>query len=340
MEIYLLFVGILFLMAYCAPASRGMTLGMAAFIFLISGLRYDVGFDYPAYYEWAKKGIDPYLAVGMEPLSRLMLEAVQPLGQPQLYFIWSSLIVVGLFAAAFLRRSRAPALSLFALFCMPMMFLVSMAIIRQYMAIALVFFAFCYFEKRFFICLGLMLLAGLFHYSAFLICAFYLGRRYLDREYSTFFYLAVLLLAPVLSSLLIKVVAPVLPFYASYLALGSDNGAKMIAMYYMIALLLLLLRRRLLQHVEISYFNAFLFGVAVYGLAGPVNEVVGRVAYYFLPYLCLLLPAVVKTLRPPQLSRLLVMTMLALLFFVQLYIASQNPDKDPYQPYRINTEMF
>lgn len=340
MDIYFLILSPLFLMAYSAPSNRNMALIMGVFVVLIFGLRYDVGFDFPSYYEWCKNGLDPYLKLSMEPFALWMINLVAETGIPQLFFMWTTLLIVGLFVAAFLRQSNAPALSLFAFFCMPLMFLMSLGIIRQYLAVAVVFFALSCFGRRFFVCMALMILAAMFHYSAFLICILYLGRRYLEREYSLAFYVTALLAAPIMSSFAIKIIGPLLPFYASYLDGGNSNGIKMIAMYYLIALLLLALRRQLLAKVELRYFNLFLFGVFVYGLAGLVNEVVGRIAYYFLPFLCLLLPAVVTSLRPPQLSRLLVMLLLSMLFFMQLYIASQNPVKDQYQPYTINTDMF
>ena len=340
MDIYFLILGPLFLLAYSAPCNRNVALMMGGYMFLVAGLRYDVGFDYPSYYEWCKNGLDPYLKLSMEPFSLWMINLVSETGVPQLFFVWTSLLIVGLFVAAFLRQSSAPALSLFTFFCMPMMYLVSLGIIRQYLAISMVFFALSCFGRRFFVCMALMILAAMFHYSAFLICILYLGRRFLECNYKTAFYVFVLLTAPILSSFVVKIIGPLLPFYTSYLDGGGSNGTKMIILYYTIALLLVAFRRHLLVHVEVRYFNLFLFGVFVYGLAGPVNEVVGRIAYYFLPFFCLLLPAVIRVLRPPELSRMLVMLLLSLLFFAQLYVASQDPNKDQYQPYSINTDML
>lgn len=341
MTTYFAFLAILFLLAHTGPSSRAHTWIMGLVIFLISGLRYDVGFDYVAYYDWCRNGLDPYLALSMEPVPRALIDGVTQTGMPQLFFIVTSALIIVPFVAAFSLRSAMPALSLFAFFCMPLMFLVSMAIIRQYLAISIIFFAITVYGRRFLPCMALLVLAVFFHYSALIVCFIYpVARRFADRSFSIPVIASVLLAAPILSSLLMKVVAPLLPFYASYVGTEGDSGGKMIILYYLLAGIVLLLRRKLQTHVETEYINWFLLGVFIFGAAAPVNEVVGRIAYYFLPFFALLVPGFAKVIKPAELSRLLILIVLSLLLFVQLHIASGNPEKDPYQPYQINTELF
>lgn len=339
MDVYLTFLSLLVVPAYALAKSRGAAWYMAGLIFLISALRHNVGFDYESYFEWARDGINPYLALTMEPLSKGMLELALYSGEPQSFFVLSSLIIVGLFAYSYIRCSPLPALSLLGFFCLPLLFLVSLAIVRQSMAAAVVFFALTVLEKRAKAALALLLLAGLLHYSAWVVVLVWPLLRWFERPVPTGWYLAALVSAPLMSSVLVGAVMPYLPHYVNYVQLDGDSGLKLILLYYLLAAGVLWLRYRGVA-LPPRPLNLFMLGVLLFGFAGPVNEVVGRIAYYFLPFAALLVPACIAPIRPVALARLLVVLGLSGLFLVQLLIAAQNPKKDPYQPYRLYPGWF
>jgi hypothetical protein len=339
MVIYLIFLIILAVPAFAAAHSKGAAWCMTGLLFLVSALRYNVGFDYETYFEWAKYGINPFLETTMEPLSKQMLGLSLYIGEPQSFFVLSSLIVVGLFAFSYIRCSTLPALSLFAFFCMPLLFLTSLGIVRQSMAAAVVFFALTVLEKRPKSALLLLLSAGLLHYSAWLFVLLWPFLRWFERPLATVWYVVAMAIAPLVSSILKTVISPYLPVYSNYFQNEGDTGLKLLLLYYLLASSILWFRYRGTA-ISSKHFNLFMLGVVLFGLVAPINEVIGRIAYYFFPFVGLLLPACIALVRPVALARLLAVSGLSCLFLVQLQVASQNPEKDPYQPYRLYPEWF
>lgn len=340
MTIYIIFFLALAIPALSLAHSRGAAWCMAGLIFLISALRYNVGWDYEAYFEWASRGIDPYLEQIMEPLSKVMLELAFHSGEPQSFFVMSSLIVVGIFAYSYIRCSPLPALSILAFFSSPLLFLVSLAIVRQSMAAAVVFFALTVLEKRHKLALVFLLLAGLLHFSAWFVVLIWPLLRWFDRPVPTIWYIVALVCAPLMSSMLAVVSRPYMPLsYSSYLQNDSVSGFKLILLYDLLAVFILFLRH-LGAPTPPRRLNFFMLGVVLLALLGGINEVVGRLAYYFLPFIALVLPNSIARIRPVVFTRLITLFVLAGLFFMQIYVAAQDPIKDPYQPYQLYPGWF
>lgn len=340
MTVYIIFFLMLAVPVLTMTHSRGAAWCMAGLIFLISALRYNVGWDYESYFEWASRGIDPYYELTMEPLSKAMLELALHSGEPQFFFVLSSLVVVGLFAYSYIRCSPQPTLSILGFFCLPLLFLVSLAIVRQSMAAAVVFFALTVLEKRQKSALIFLLLAGLLHYSAWLIILIWPFLQWFNRPVATIWYVLALVCGPLLSPILVGVFEPYVPlYYSSYLQNDGVSGLKLILLYNLLAVFALWLRH-LGAQIPPRHLNFFILGVVLFGFFGAINEVVGRLAYYLLPFIALLLPACIAPIRPVVLARVLTLLILAGLLFMQLYIAAQNPVKDPYQPYQLYPKWF
>jgi len=339
MEIYLAFLAVLFIPSFAFHGDKRAAWSMAVFIFFISAVRYDVGFDYEAYFYWAKNGVDDFYAIRLEPLSRGMLEVSFLSGEPQLFFVLSSLVIIGLFSYSFIFYSTAPTLSLLTFFCMPLLFLSSLGLVRQSMAGAVVFFALTVLEKRSILSLVAFMLAGLFHYSAWFMVLLWPFLRRFDRHVSVYWYFAALIFSPLLSWFMNFAVLSYLPFYSSYIQYDFQNGMKLLALYYGVAILVLWLRNMGVSMPNRA-LNYFMLGVVLFGVFGLINQVVGRIAYFFLPFIALLLPVCMTAFRPLILSRLLIIFLLFGMLILQLEIASTNPIKDPYQPFQIYEGWF
>jgi EpsG family len=334
MIIYLFFFSLLFFPAFVLARSRLAAWYMGGVIFLISALRYNVGFDYETYFLWASSGIDYYQASTMEPLSRMILEFALNSREPQLFFVLSSLIVVGLFSYSYIRCSQFPALSLLFFFSMPLLFLTSLGIIRQYMAVAVVFFALTVLRNRPKSVVAMFFLAGLLHYSAWIMILMWPFLRWFDRPIAIGWTLAALLSAPVLSFALTGILSQYLPLYNYYIQNDMDSGLKMIFFYYLLAVGILWMSYRGVDMPR-RYLNLFMFGVVLFGLLGSVNQVVGRLAYFFLPFIAILLPNCIALIKPALVVRFIAAFLMVGILILQLHIASTNPEKDPYQPYLI-----
>ncbi|WP_168426821.1 EpsG family protein [Limnobacter sp. SAORIC-690] len=307
---------------------------MAFLIFLISALRYNVGWDYETYFEWAFNGLNSYMEMSMEPLSKGMLDIALYSGEPQTFFVMSSAVVVGLFSYSYIRCSPLPTLSILGFFCLPLLFLVSLAIVRQSMAAAVVFFALTVLEKRHISALVLLLLAGLLHYSAWIALLFWPFLRWFERPVSTTWYVAAMAIGPMISTILVGIIEPYLLLYSGHLEKDGTSGLQLILLYYLFAFLILYLRH-CCATLPTRQLNFFMLGVVMLGTGGVINEVVGRLAYYFLPFAALLLPACIAKIKPHIYVRLLTLSTLGILLIMQIYIAGQNPEKDPYRPYQL-----
>jgi hypothetical protein len=325
--------------AYFFAYSRAAAWFMVGFIFLISALRYNVGFDYEVYFDWARLGIDSFSVLSIEPLSKEILDLALYSGEPQLFFVISSLIIVGLFGYSYIRSSQLPALSILAFFCLPLLFLVSLTVIRQSMAAAVVFYALTVHEDRKKSAFVLLLLSGLLHYSAWIMIPIWLLMDYFDRPLRTRWYLAALITAPIFSLVLLELVLPFVPFYFYYIEIEGGSGLKLVVLYYLLAFLVLWFHYRGVA-LPRRPLNYFMLGVLLFVATVPVNEVLGRIAYFFMPFGALLLPSCIAKIRPLALSRFLVVLLLGCLFLMQLFIASQHSIQDPYQPYLLYPEWF
>ncbi len=142
-------------------------------IFLISAIRYDVGTDYfyryvPDFNTILMGGDVLNLEIGFKILIKICLLFTKDV---QLLFVLTSLIIVFGLGYLIYKYSKKPALSLF-LFFAGSFFFQSLNVVRQYIAIVLIFsFYFSFLDKNYLKSALSIFLASLFHTTS-LICLF------------------------------------------------------------------------------------------------------------------------------------------------------------------------
>lgn len=334
---YLLLLMPVFLAALLFRRHARIYFATSLYITLIAGLRLNIGYDYPSYVAIYYLEIEPNL----EYLSDLIMQAARALGQSQYYFLLTSILTIGCITAGLWRYSRDPLLSFWAFLCMPYMFLISLGVIRQYTAIAFSFLLLSYFKRLGLLRLFPLLACTVFlHTSAFILLPFSLLWRLLARSLPAWFMLGSLPALYSLSNFVRNISTTELPFAQAYFGEG-DHGLKLYIFYVLILILLLAFRHRAaLDSNALRYLNLFYIGIALFSLTVALSEAAARISYFFLIFLTPLLPYYNNLFRPRQLARGVIIFFLFLLLFVQLFIASQNPEKDPYIPYQINTKLF
>lgn len=158
-------------------------LGIAAAmpLFLMAGLRYDVGTDY--FYTY--RPLFDAVAAGAGPADVypefgfwLLVKCIQLLGGGHIWvFLISSAVIVGFFFAGIYDLSEIPWYSV-ALFLLTECYFISLNGVRQFMGIAILFFAYRFIRKpcfwKFAIC---VVAASLFHMS----CLIFLPLYFLSR---------------------------------------------------------------------------------------------------------------------------------------------------------------
>lgn len=135
---YLVFTGLLWMVAISKQKEKGKIILMTIIVLLFSCLRYDIGYDYAGYKEIAQGlNLDEYNRE--ELFDRWIMDLSQTFNNYQLFFIISSFIIYIPLAWICYKKSCDPILSLVIYLCYPLFFVESMSAVRNFMAYSVVF---------------------------------------------------------------------------------------------------------------------------------------------------------------------------------------------------------
>lgn len=138
---------------------------------LVSALRYDVGTDYfyryvPDYNKIANGGSVDNLEIGFKLLVNLCILITKDY---QIIFVVTSVVIMTLFMYTIQRQSKNKALSV-TIFLLGGFFFQSLNILRQYMAIAIVFFSYRYLLKDKYPVFIISVVLAFFIHNASIVC--------------------------------------------------------------------------------------------------------------------------------------------------------------------------
>lgn len=336
---FLLFGYLLYIYHLELSVRLQLSLSFLAF-FAFSALRFNAGFDYPVYYELISTGaIDRF-----EPLSRVLM-GIASLTDPMVFFALSSALVVLFYYLAFDRYCSTYRLSLIGVFsflCLPMAFLDSLGVVRQFIAIAIFFYVASDIRRNLYVSLGLMLLAILFHAAIAILIPVVLLRRYLARLLNLPVYVLAWLAALALGSVVITRVSLWTGWYSYYLTQHvSGSGYKIYALMCAIFIYFLLNRRLIsAERNHVYLFNCFFLGLLLYSAAVPFGIHISRISWALLAVHPLLF-SVILTEKSTAIRVLFIGTCVAIMA-IFLVLAYRNPDRDPltqYEPFFIHDRV-
>lgn len=153
------------------PVNKNRKLGYGSYIgitiiILVSILRFDVGWDYPGYYETVYPSLDTYAIDRFEPFNKIICQLVSYTKWPPLLFIIYGLITYILVFSTL--RKYTDNLFLATLTYLAFFYTTSLGPIRQGVALAIVLYAYRYLvTKAYLKYIGAVVIAGMFHYTAF-----------------------------------------------------------------------------------------------------------------------------------------------------------------------------
>lgn len=264
-------------------------------IFIISGYRYYVGTDYSTYQNIfntikTTNKDDSITEIGYYILNKIIYGINQ---NPQMIFIVTSSIILGLIFFTIIKQCSRYELALY-LFITMFHFYASLNVIRQYIAIAITFFAVKYiFEKNFFRYLILVLLASTFHItSIIMIPIYFIVIRKMDiREYIYGAIIGLILLVGFEKLLILA--TDIFPRYEGYtesvlFTYGSTSG---VIIYGVIFLCILIYKDRLIEldNRNSVYIN-FIFLSVLVGILTTKGVLFARIAGFFNIYAILIIP--------------------------------------------------
>jgi hypothetical protein len=133
--------------------------------FVFSGFRYGVGWDYYNYANAIEFG--GYGVERMDYLPKQLAFFCSNHGFTQLFFVVTSFIIISFFFVMFFKESEDPAVSIFVFLCVPTFFLMSLTLVRYFLAVSAVFLSFYYgYKKKYVPYFGLLIVAFLCHRAA------------------------------------------------------------------------------------------------------------------------------------------------------------------------------
>lgn len=307
------------------------------FCFLLAAMRFDVGWDYVAYFDLIEKNHKYYDAqiARLEPFNQGLIFLSQYLNFTQLYFIVTSMIIYSSFYRTFKNYSSDFALSTLLFLSLPIFFFNSLSIIRQFVAVAIVLFAIPYIISRnwlrftFFILLALM-----FHKSAIVAIPLYF---LYGRKVHFYIYPILYITGFFSSSFLYLLVENILPQYLKFLDRSIGKGGDMILLLFQVLgffLLFFINKLKLNKKNNDFYFLSFFIGLFIWSSLAKFGHAGFRGSLYFVVFILLLLPNVITEIKQKGILKEISYLVCFFFFLLTLYLGQLNPKKDPNMPYR------
>ncbi|WP_182284650.1 EpsG family protein [Comamonas testosteroni] len=266
-------------------------------LLIFSALRVNVGFDYWNYVDLINGVQD---SDRIERFSKLFIDISNYLEEPQIFFILNSFIFVFFMSWGLKKFNSLDGVSLFVFLTFPLLFLRSLDIVRQYTAMAIVFFASSLlvgdisWRKRVKYIIYSFIGVG-FHFPAILLVfinfffSFEKLRKFFFGILNFYNFLIFSAIAYLMSSYVINYISSLgfEGYYFSYFENLSDNAGLKIFLFYelLIAALIFVMKKLKIESEQQKFSCVMLFsGGVIYAFLSPYGEHLGRIFAYFLPY--------------------------------------------------------
>lgn len=306
-------------------------------LFIISAFRGDFTTDYKSYtrlfYLYNQYDFFDVLKVtDIESGYKLLSRSVGVFTDNEMYlFMVVSFIILICFYSQFKKHSTYMWLSVL-MFVIIGSYYSSFNIIRQILAVAIIFAGSKFlYERRFFKYLLVVILASLFHSTALIMIAFYfiLNFRFNFRSIFLIFcgsFFVMLFLNNIVSFFQRN-------FYTSYVegAYGMEGASFKIAIIPMALLIFSLFNYKkidLSNTIQRIWLNAVIFN-AFFSILGTKVFMINRVSHFFSSYTLLLIPLLFSKIKTKEL-RVVLIIILVFFLIIYHYIVYKNTDFDPY----------
>lgn len=294
---------------------------------IVACIRFDVGWDYPNYYNALDEVFLPTL-MRFEPLSLVICLPSLLTGNPFLFFIISGIIIYPLTFYAFKQNSASPAISLIVY--VGLFYLISCSIVRQAIAVSICLYAYKYLvQKSFYKYLFFIAIATLFHYSAAVTLVIYPIYHWFKFGFVLIGLVVLVLIRNVFLGLLESY-----GLYADYLSRLNDMEGGALTRYFYVMIFLsffLVIKRKGYTMEEKRMFSIISIGLfAPYLLGSAMGE---RIGYYFIIYYCYLIPLLLRGKKAYKKG--IYALIFSFYFLVMIYFTSNiGGQKSAYTPYR------
>lgn len=308
--------------------------GLMIFLIIISGFRY---LNYSYSDEWAYRTASPdkilYLSDILKPeglntvlawLSKYKFSAESgPFAYGQFYILITSIIVITLFVKSIWDYSEHFTFSMF-LFVTMGLFFTSMNIIRQFIAIAILFYGFRFVKNKSFLkYLVCVLLAYGFHASAIIMAPLY----FLIKQEKLYLWSLVLILASFLMMNRVDAIGNLLfedSKYSIYFDTFGDEGVNILRILSTAipCSIVLIWRRWIVNQKKAEYCEVNMLVITlIVCVFSSMNIYFNRISYYFSVAALIMFPKI-QLIFTENSKRLVLSMMIVLFFLFGLYQAS------------------
>lgn len=305
-----------------------------ALVLIISfaAFRYDVGWDYSAYYNTVEFGFNTNIMNNHEYATIMLVHFAKKVGITNLYFFINTLICIAGIGLTIKNYSNDNWMSIFLFISFPLFYLNSFSVIRIFTALGVSFYGFRYiYEQSFFKYFIVILIASMFHMSALVALSFYFVRNIKIENKKL---VAFLISMPFVSNIINYFVLVYLPQYAVYTRTTNvQEGTKAIIIFILIGISSLMLRKKIKKGDKAAeiYFNIYFLGLSIYLMFLQQGTMGHRLSLYGTLYSLLLVPKLVSVFDPK--SRTLLKIIIYILLFT-MFILTVKVGEATYIPYR------
>lgn len=258
----------------------------AAAAFVFSALRYDAGYDYFSYVHLILYETGASLE-RLEYLSKALMLISRKAEMPQLFFAVTSFIYVFFTVSALRKNDEFTSVSLMVLLFFIGCYLTSFDIVRQMVAVSIIFYAVTIFlSGRIYLSLVCFMLAFGFHKSALIYFPILFFFYFNQRERAAAVYIAIVLASAVLTGPAVSILKYFDLYYGYIEAGGSEGGYKiyLLVLFFWMSLLLFAKAIKVDDRLFWMSFNLFFFGIVLYTILLPYGYVITRLTYYLFPW--------------------------------------------------------
>lgn len=301
---------------------------------LLAALRMDVGTDYNVYLNEKIPGVLNNWNVGIEPLYRLIIKISAQLGNYQIVFAVTHIIIIYFIVAAILKNSGSISLSILA-FWGTGFFNYSLNIMRQAIVMAIFLYAVQFIDsnkKKYFI---LIIIACFFHTSAIIYLVYFFVRNIKIRAAFSFVLIGILWFTKDIVRNFIVIVLDYIGKYSQYFGSVLDTNKNGWAFLIVNLIIYGLFQCVLSNSKSDKLLNRYVFIQYISTLITVLSSVIPnyeRLMYLFMIVQVISIPVMVKKINSLSYRIIFIIIIILLygLLFYRLFIISNIGDTFPY----------
>ena len=334
--LYYIIIGFIFAIGYISK-KKFFTYLSLFIIVLISGFRYEVGYDYPNYVSF-------FLGYGLEhsePLFIFILFLLRNIwDDPQIMFFTFSLATILITYKAIKKLGNSERIGIMIYLLIPGLYLNSFSIVRQSIAISLFFLGIFYlYENKKIKYWIIGIIAVLLHFSAIIPFIFiWILKKWILKKHNIFFHFTFLSVAFIMAYLkLPKLFIGMFGKFSIYAELLTIETpiTKVLVMFFLGVIIVYFLRNRNDEKNNLL-LNIFQIGIFI-NIAFAEFPPVTRMGYYFVITQTILVPTIIFSFKYNYLKIFALVLFMTYYSFIQinaLIVDEKQPDKTKMTPYK------